>query len=207
MNPKERLELENQAAWTRLLYLMRTAVLRGKVTLTSGQESDWYLDVKRIALHPDGPFLLGAALYAAGLDHFAFVPARGKDPSPRWTFQAIAGPELGAVPLVTALQVYAALQGVYIPGLVVRKGDRDHGTESRVEGLCNVLPGDRVLVIEDVVTTGGTTAKAIEALKASGLKPIGLMAVLIRDEDVPSKLMKEHDLEAVATVFDVGDLL
>jgi orotate phosphoribosyltransferase len=138
------------------------ALLHGDFVLRSGKRSSVYLDKYRFETDPAllGP--IGAAL--AGL-------IAGRDPAPA----RLAGPELGAVPLAAAASLACG-----IPFLIVRKATKDYGTAERLEGVSE--PGERVLVIEDVVTTGGALIAAVEALRAADLVVEEALCVLDRDE-------------------------
>jgi orotate phosphoribosyltransferase len=138
------------------------ALLHGDFVLRSGRRSSVYLDKYRFETDPAllGP--IGAALGEL---------AAASDPAP----DRLAGPELGAVPLAAAAALACG-----IPFLIVRKATKDHGTAGRIEGVC--VAGERVLVIEDVVTTGGALIAAIEALRAAGLVVERALCVLDREE-------------------------
>jgi orotate phosphoribosyltransferase len=138
------------------------ALLHGDFVLRSGRRSSVYLDKYRFETDPAllGP--IGAALAEL---------ATASAPAP----DRLAGPELGAVPLAAA----AALESG-IPFLIVRKAAKDYATEGLIEGVFEA--GERVLVIEDVVTTGGALIAAIEALRAAGLAVERALCVLDREE-------------------------
>jgi orotate phosphoribosyltransferase len=138
------------------------ALLHGDFVLRSGKRSSVYLDKYRFETDPAllGP--IGAALGEL---------AAASEPVP----DRLAGPELGAVPLAAAAALACG-----IPFLIVRKATKDYGTEGRIEGVCE--PGERVLVIEDVVTTGGALIAAIEALRSAGLVVERALCVLDREE-------------------------
>lgn len=120
------------------------AVRFGEFTLTSGQTSDVYVDVKRAWTDPDRLDLLARALAARV-----------------GSVDRLAGMELGAVPLVVATALRTGR-----PYVVLRKGTRDHGTRQAFEG--DVPSGSRVLLIEDVATTGGSSVRSVEILRAAG---------------------------------------
>jgi orotate phosphoribosyltransferase len=138
------------------------ALLDGDFVLRSGKRSSVYLDKYRFETDPAllGP--IGAAL--------GKLAAASTPPPDR-----LAGPELGAVPLAAAASLACG-----IPFLIVRKATKDYGTEALIEGVRE--PGERVLVIEDVVTTGGALIAAIEALRAAGLVVAHALCVLDREE-------------------------
>jgi orotate phosphoribosyltransferase len=138
------------------------ALLHGDFVLRSGKRSSVYLDKYRFETDPAllGP--IGAALGE-------LVAASSPTPA------RLAGPELGAVPLAAAAALASG-----IPFLIVRKATKDYGTQGRIEGVHEA--GERVLVIEDVVTTGGALIAAIEALRASALVVEHALCVLDREE-------------------------
>jgi orotate phosphoribosyltransferase len=138
------------------------ALLHGDFVLRSGRRSSVYLDKYRFETDPAllGP--IGAALAEL---------AAASDPPP----DRLAGPELGAVPLAAAAALASG-----IPFLIVRKAAKDYATEGLIEGVFE--QGERVLVIEDVVTTGGALIAAIEALRAAGLHVARALCVLDREE-------------------------
>jgi len=138
------------------------ALLHGDFVLRSGRRSSVYLDKYRFETDPAllGP--IGAALAEL---------ATASDPRPH----RLAGPELGAVPLAAAAALASG-----IPFLIVRKAAKDYATEGLIEGVFE--QGERVLVIEDVVTTGGALIAAIEALRAAGLSVERALCVLDREE-------------------------
>ncbi len=137
------------------------ALLHGDFVLRSGKRSTVYLDKYRFETDPAllGP--IGAAL--------AELAAQGVPPD------RLAGPELGAVPLAAAAALASG-----IPFLIVRKAAKDYATEGLIEGVFEA--GERVLAIEDVVTTGGALIAAVEVLRAAGLTVERALCVLDREE-------------------------
>jgi orotate phosphoribosyltransferase len=137
------------------------ALLHGDFVLRSGKRSAVYLDKYRFETDPAllGP--IGAAL--------AVLAAEGPQPD------RLAGPELGAVPLAAATALASG-----ISFLIVRKAAKDYATEGLIEGVFE--PGERVLAIEDVVTTGGALISAVEVLRAAGLVVERALCVLDREE-------------------------
>ena len=138
------------------------AYLEGDFVLRSGRRSSYYLDKYRFETRPDLLAELGGRLAAAALD---------LDPD----VDRLAGPELGAVALAAA----ASLAGD-LPFLIVRKEKKDYGTENRLEGAFEA--GDRVVLVEDVVTSGGAAASAIDALRSAGLRCDAAVCVVDRGE-------------------------
>jgi orotate phosphoribosyltransferase len=140
--------------------LREHALIVGEVTLTSGATAPYYVDAKRAILRPAG-FAALAELVAER------AAARGAT--------AVGGLTLGADPLVCA----ALAGGADAKGFFVRKEAKSHGLQRQIEGP-PLEPGDRCLIVEDVVTTGGSTLRAIEAVRAAGLEVCGVVAVLDR---------------------------
>ncbi len=140
-------------------------VKRGHFILASGRESNLYLDVRNASLHADTVGALGAWLYAA------LVP---------YAPQAVGGPVAGAVPLVAAVLVEAGRRGESLPGFMVRKEAKDHGAGKQIDG--HLQPGWRVALVEDVVTSGGSVLRAVEAVRAAGAEVVAVAAVVDREE-------------------------
>jgi orotate phosphoribosyltransferase len=140
--------------------LREHALVIGRVTLTSGKEADYYVDAKRAILLPAGFRALGA-----------LVAAKARE----WGATAVGGMTMGADPVACA----ALAGGADVKVFFVRKDAKAHGLQRRVEGPL-LDEGDRCLVVEDVVTTGGSTLAAIEALQAEGRTICGVVSVLDR---------------------------
>ncbi|MCI4370063.1 MAG: orotate phosphoribosyltransferase [Thermoplasmata archaeon] len=140
------------------------AVRFGTFTLTSGQTSDVYVDVKRATTDPDRLGRIADRLAARAGDAERF-----------------AGMELGAVPLVVALALVARR-----PYAIVRKAARTHGTGNRVEG--EIPSGARVLVVEDVTTTGGSVVETVGLLRAAGAQVDRVVCVVDRDQGATERL-------------------
>lgn len=167
-----------------LTVMKRFSFERRRVTLASGRESDFYIDCKQTMLHPEGHHLIGRLFYEM------------------WTawgchLDGVAGPELGGVPLACSFLSEAYRKGRRdMAGLIVRKQPKGHGTGAWIEGLkmftaCaghDSLPvadgqiAPRVIVLEDVVTTGGTTLNTFSRLSAAGIDPVGVFALVDRQE-------------------------
>lgn len=140
-------------------------VKRGHFILASGRESNLYLDVRNASLHADTVGSLGVWLYAA------LVP---------YAPQAVGGPVAGAVPLVAAVLCEAGRRGEPLPGFMVRKEAKDHGAGKQIDG--HLADGWRVALVEDVVTSGGSVLRAIEAVRAAGAEVVAVAAVVDREE-------------------------
>jgi orotate phosphoribosyltransferase len=136
------------------------AVVHGPVTLSSGREADYYIDLRRITLHRSAAPLVGRVLREVTAD---------------WTYSAAGGLTLGADPVATAI-LHAS--GGAIDAFVVRKAEKKHGMQRRVEGPD--ISGRRVLVVEDVSTTGGSPLTAVEAVREAGAEVVGVATIVDR---------------------------
>jgi orotate phosphoribosyltransferase len=141
---------------------------RRKVTLASGKESDFFVDCKQTILTAEGHAVIGQLMFEA-LSDLGEV-------------DAVGGVELGGCPLASAVSLISFQQGKPLPALYVRKERKDHGTGKRIEGDKSLRPGLRVALLEDVVTTGGSSLKALEVLRAAGCEVAGIVAIVDRLE-------------------------
>ncbi len=143
---------------------------RGTFTLASGRTSDLYIDARLTTMSPDGLALVGPLGLAAIADA-------------GWTADAVGGLTLGADPVAYAI-AYASTVGrapsAWVRAFTVRKQAKAHGTGQRIEGPFRA--GDRVVVVEDVITTGGSALQAVEAVRAAGGAVVGVLAVVDREE-------------------------
>jgi orotate phosphoribosyltransferase len=139
----------------------------GAFTLASGENSDYYLDMKPTMFHPEGANLLAQLILRR-------ITELGAD--------YIGGLEMGAVPLIAAVTVLSHGTARPIPGLFVRKGVKDHGTRKLIEAGERDLRGKRVVILEDVTTTGGSAMKAVTALQAEGANIILVLSIVDREE-------------------------
>jgi orotate phosphoribosyltransferase len=159
----------DSGARERLLTLLRVLSFeRRRVTLASGRESDFFIDCKQTSLTPEGHVLLGELMFEA-LQQLQRV-------------EAVAGVELGGCPLASAVSLTSWLKGRPLPALYVRKAAKDHGTKRLVEGDKSIRPGMRVAILEDVVTTAGSTLRTEATLREANLLPIGVVAIVDRLE-------------------------
>lgn len=140
---------------------------RGKFTLASGRESNLYIDARQTTMTPDGQQLVGTLGLAAIADA-------------GWTPDAVGGLTMGADPIAYAICHSSAGSASPLRAFTVRKEAKAHGTGKLVEGP--VEAGQTVVIIEDVVTTGGSAAKAIEAVRQMGAVPLGVLALVDREE-------------------------
>ena len=152
----------------RLLSLLaERSARRGQFTLASGKQSTLYIDARLTTMSPDGLALIGplglAAIEDAG-----------------WDAHAVGGLTLGADPIAYAVSYASALAGRPLRAFTVRKEAKQHGTGRLIEGPFR--NGDRVAIVEDVITTGGSALRAIEAVRAAGGRVVGVLALVDREE-------------------------
>ncbi|HVX98782.1 MAG TPA: orotate phosphoribosyltransferase [Pseudorhodoplanes sp.] len=155
---------------SRLAEIIRTRSFgRGKVILASGRESDFYFNLKPTMLDAEGAALLAEltldALQGERVDY-------------------VGGLEMGAVPIAGAIAQLSWLRGKPIPAFFVRKKPKEHGAKLTVEGLAKneSLNGKRVVVVEDVTTTGGSAMKAVEVLREAGAEIAFVLTMVDREE-------------------------
>jgi len=144
---------------------------RRRVTLASGRTSAFYFDSKQTVLDAEGADLTARAFYAAisRLPEFEQV-------------KAVGGLELGSVPIGAALSVVSHRAGHPLAHLIIRKQPKEHGTQAAIEGASLVPAGSTVIVVEDVVTTGGSSLRAAERLVAAGYVVPALITLIDREE-------------------------
>lgn len=171
-----------------LLHLLVTESLRrGDFTLASGQKSDYYINGKLSTLNSRGAFLAARIFLIMLSDD---VP------------DAVGGLTLGADPIVGSMLALAGMEDLSLKGFIVRKATKDHGTKSLVEGPLS--KGDRVVVIEDVVTTGSSALKAIEAVRDMDCEVSKVLAVVDREQGGRENLRKAGcRLESVFTADEL----
>ncbi|GAU08548.1 orotate phosphoribosyltransferase [Desulfoplanes formicivorans] len=177
----------NTSMRTRLAeLLLEKSYLEGSFVLTSGQQSDYYFDCKQTALHPEGGWLIGNLCLDIIARHGGI--------------QGVGGMTLGADPLVSAVSVLSQVRNMPLPGFIVRKTSKGHGTNQYLEGLKNFSPGDQVCMLEDVVTTGGSLITACKRVEDAGLKVAQVICVLDREQGGADALALEgYTLEALFT--------
>jgi orotate phosphoribosyltransferase len=152
------------------------AVVHGKVTLASGKEADYYVDLRRATLHHAAAPLIGHLLLDA-LEEAGFGPA---------DIDAVGGLTLGADPVAGALLHAAASRGLELDAFVVRKESKAHGLQRRIEGPD--VAGRRVVAVEDTSTTGGSVLTAVEALREAGAIVVAVAVIVDRDTGAREKI-------------------
>jgi orotate phosphoribosyltransferase len=150
------------------------AIVHGKVTLSSGREADYYVDLRRVTLSGRAAPLVGRVMLelTADLD-----------------FDAVGGLTMGADPVATAMLHAAAAQGRTLDAFVVRKEAKAHGLQRRIEGPD--LAGRRVLVLEDTSTTGGSPLAALQAVREAGATAVAVAVIVDRDTGAGEKIEAE----------------
>ncbi len=142
------------------------AVVHGTVTLASGRQADYYVDLRRITLHHEAAPLVGMVM----LDLLADAGLQA---------DAVGGLTMGADPVAAAMMHAAAAHGQRLDSFVVRKEGKSHGLQRRIEGPD--VAGRRVVAVEDTSTTGGSVLTAVTALREAGAEVIGVAVIVDRD--------------------------
>ncbi|OGP19961.1 MAG: orotate phosphoribosyltransferase [Deltaproteobacteria bacterium GWA2_55_10] len=158
-------------------------------TLTSGKKSNYYIDVKKTALSSVAMELIGYAYFIK----LKLAPV-----------DAIGGMTLGADPIAYSAALMCTLKGKYLDVFIIRKEAKGHGTQAWIEG--DVKPDANVVVVEDVITTGGSTIKAVQKAKEAGFNVLRVVAFLDREEGGAENIEKETGVK-VDSIFTMSDLL
>ena len=143
--------------------IIKKAVVHGKVILSSGKEADYYVDLRRVTLDAEAAPLVGAVMLDLLED---------------WEYEAVGGLTLGADPVAVAMMHVAGQHGKRIDAFVVRKAEKQHGLQRRIEGPD--VKGRRVVAVEDTSTTGGSVLTAVEALREAGAIVVGVAVIVER---------------------------
>jgi len=168
------------------------AVVHGRITLASGREADYYVDLRRVTLHHEAAPLIGHLL----LDH---LEVSGFGPA---DIDAVGGLTLGADPVAGALLHAAASRGLALDAFVVRKEAKAHGLQRRIEGPD--VAGRAVIAVEDTSTTGGSVLTAVEALREAAAN-IAAVAVIV-DRGTGAREAVEAEGLPYLYLFDLADL-
>lgn len=169
--------------------LLEKSILRGDFTLASGKKSSYYIDARLTTLDAEGVNLIGRI----------FLEEIKKDPS----INVVGGPTMGADPIVGSVLALSHEQGNPLPGFLVRKEEKVHGTTKLIEG--NLKEGDTAAMFEDVVTTGGSVIKAINAVRESGAEVKKLFVIVDREEGAEAKF--EEMGVKLFSIFKISELL
>ncbi|MBU0731159.1 MAG: orotate phosphoribosyltransferase [Proteobacteria bacterium] len=172
--------------------LLEKSYRKGTFKLSSGRESDFYIDGKQTTLSAEGAYLCGKLI-------FSLIK---ENPSP---IDAVGGMTLGADPLVTAASLVSYLEKTPIPAFIVRKESKKHGTEDYIEGRSNMPQGISVALLEDVVTSGGTLIKVIDRVEAQGYK-VGLVITVVDRQEGGAEALAEKGY-TLKSIFTREELL
>jgi orotate phosphoribosyltransferase len=173
-----------------LANLLRTrSLVRGEITLSSGKKSNYYLDCKLTTLHPEGALLTGYCVLEL-LDEMGIKP------------DAIGGLSMGADPLVTAAGVVSEIEKKPLPGFLVRKEAKKHGRQKQIEGLEDPR-GKKVVIVDEVCTTGSSTQEAIDAAEREGCEVVAVISLVDREEGGSEKLKEKYNYRAIFTAREL----
>jgi orotate phosphoribosyltransferase len=166
--------------------ILNKAVVHGKVVLSSGKEADYYVDLRRVTLDSIAAPLVGQVMLELTKD---------------LDYEAVGGLTLGADPVATAMMHVAAQNGRKLDSFVVRKAEKAHGLQRRIEGPD--VKGKRVLAVEDTSTTGGSVLTAVEALKEAGAIVVAV-AVIVERGAAPKVIEAGYEYRAAYQLSDLG---
>ncbi len=166
--------------------IVERAVVRGRVILSSGREADYYVDLRRVTLDGEAAPLVGAVM---------------RDLTADLDFDAVGGLTLGADPVATAMLHDAARHGERLDAFVVRKEEKHHGLQRRIEGP-DVM-GRRVLAVEDTSTTGGSVLTAVDALAAAGATTVAVAVIVDRGAG-PAVIERGLEYRSAYSLADLG---
>lgn len=179
--------MSHSPAWNALRQqIMDKAVVRGKVVLSSGREADYYVDLRRVTLDAVAAPLVGEVMRETTTD---------------WNYSAVGGLTLGADPVATAMMHSAARDGKTLDAFVVRKTEKTHGLQRRIEGP--EVAGRRVLAIEDTSTTGASVLTAVDALIEAGAEVIGVAVIVDRGAG-PAIVDRGLEYRSAYSLADLG---
>ncbi|HNX68386.1 MAG TPA: orotate phosphoribosyltransferase [Candidatus Omnitrophota bacterium] len=178
---------EQQVREELLKLIQEKAVVRGERKLASGKISQYYIDGKQVTLSAQGLWLVGKAIL-----HMA--QAVGAD--------AVGGPTLGADPIAAAVSLLSSQSGHPIKAFIVRKEAKDHGMQKMIEGPA-LEPGDKVIMVEDVITTGGSVLKAIAEVEKLGAKVVKVACLVDRNEGA-SETLANYNYSPIFTLRELG---
>ena len=180
--------MDEHAALLKLLH--DRSIRHGDFTLASGARSTYYIDARPTTMSAEGLHLIGRLGLAA-------IRERG------WVPAAVGGLTMGADPVAYAVALASRASAPPIDAFSVRKEAKGHGTKRRVEG--NFRPGDAVVVVEDVITSGGSALQAIAAVQEEGGRVVGVLAVVDREQGGRAVLEERgHPVAALTSVTELG---
>jgi orotate phosphoribosyltransferase len=169
--------------------LRAKSLVRGEFTLSSGKKSNYYMDCKLTTLDPEGALLTGYCILEL-LDEMKIKP------------DAIGGLSMGADPLVTAAGVVSAIEKRPLPGFLVRKKAKEYGRQKQIEGMENPR-GKRVVIVDEVCTTAGSTQEAINAAEREGCEVIAVISLVDREEGGSDTLRAKYNYRSIFTAREL----
>jgi len=189
MKPFFDTETERKGARARLRELIREHSLAfGEFTLASGATSHFYLDLRRTTTHPEGAHLVATLLMDLVKDSWP---------------EAAGGPSLGADPMAGALAALSHLHGAPLKTFIVRSGVKDHGTQRQIEG--HLKSGDEVILLDDVITRGGSLVRAAEVVREAGAKIRLVLTILDRQAGGAENLARAG--LSLQSLFQLSDIV
>lgn len=171
-----------------LQLLIKDAYFREKIILSSGKESDYYIDARLVTLDPRGAYLTAKIML---------------DMVKKDSMAAIGGPTLGADPLVGALGVVGLEMGMDFQTFIIRKAPKSHGKQKQIEGK-PLKPGSRVVLIDDVATTGKAFLQSLDVLEPMKVKVLKALCIVDRGEGAKEALAKRGC--QMVPIFDVSQI-
>ena len=169
--------------------LEKEALKKGKFTLSSGKVSNYYLDGRIITLAPEGAYLIGNIILHSIQDE---------------NIDAVGGPTLGADPITGAVAVLSHIQKIPLKTFIVRKATKEHGMQRQIEGP-ELKKGDRVILVDDVATTGKALVEAKAVLDNLGIEVVRAMVIVDRCEGAAENLAKIGlQLDSIFKIKDFG---
>ena len=168
--------------------ILRDAYFREKIILSSGKESDYYIDARRVTLHPEGAYLCGKIILAMVKDD---------------KIDAIGGPTLGADPMVGAIGVLSLEAKRPVNTFIIRKAPKPHGKQQQIEGPL-LQSSHRIVLIDDVATTGKAFLESLDVLEKMGLKPVKAIVIVDRNEGAREALKARGCL--LESIFDIKEI-
>jgi len=158
--------------------LLEHSYRSGTFTLTSGKTSDFYIDCRRTVLIPEGGFYVGKCFLHLIAENFIEA-------------QAIAGMTMGADPIITATSMVALMDNINLPQIIIRKEAKGHGTGNYLEKAATVPDRARTLLVDDVLTTGGTLIKSAVRLRSQGFEVDDIIVIVDREEGAREMLLEQ----------------
>lgn len=156
--------------------LKKDAFFQKKITLSSGKTSDWYIDVRRVSLNSAGVYLISHLVWDLIKDD---------------NIDAIGGPTLGADPIVSGVCMIACEEKRRLGGFLIRKSPKEHGRQKLIEGK-ELCADNRVVIVDDVATSGSSLIKAIEVLRKEKIEIVKAVVVVDREEGAGDNLSKSN---------------